>query len=140
MPPLASRQALSAASALERPGPSQSDGDQKIVDFGVARVLGQGFREIPEVAVEIDIVLGHPANMGEPVRVDGVRHHHATDFGRASMTPSLMRPIWQPEPQKPSLPCVPEMTMSRASASMSPNRATSVASSSPSAPLAFGLT
>jgi hypothetical protein len=58
------------------------------VDFGVARVLRQGFREIPEVAIEIDIVLGHAADMGESVRIDGVRHNQRDRF-RAGVDDAL---------------------------------------------------
>src|SRR5271157_1648348 len=58
------------------------------MDFGVAGVLGQGFREIAEIAVEVDIILGHAANMGEPVRVDGVRYQHGDRF-RAGVDDAL---------------------------------------------------
>ena len=44
------------------------------MDLGVARVFGRGPGEIAEIAVEIDIVLGHPADVGKAVGVDGVDH------------------------------------------------------------------
>ena len=50
-----------------------------------------------------------------------------------------MNPVWQREPQKPSLLCAPERTMKRASASLSPKRTTSRASSSPRRSLRVGI-
>ena len=46
------------------------------MDRGVAAVLRQRLREALEIAVEVDVVLGHPADMGKAVRIDGVQEQH----------------------------------------------------------------
>ena len=50
--------------------------NQQIMDFGVARVLRQRLGEILEIAVEIHIVLGHAADMGKAVGIDGMHQQH----------------------------------------------------------------
>ena len=40
--------------------------NQQIVNLGIARVVRRRFGEIQKIPVEIDIVLGHPADMEKP--------------------------------------------------------------------------
>src|SRR5690606_39318729 len=47
-------------------------GHQPVLHFPVGGIVGQRGLEVAEVAVEVDIVLIDAADMGKPIRVDGV--------------------------------------------------------------------
>ena len=64
-------------------------GNEEIMELGVARVLGERPGEIAEVAVQIDVALGHPADMGEAVGIDGV-HKQRRDRLRLGADDALL--------------------------------------------------
>ena len=79
----------------------------------------------------------------KPYGIERMQHQHA-NAGAARYRPekssSSSSATWQPEPQKPSAPCVPEISSSRPGAPGSPTIAKSIDSSSPSAPRSVGCT
>ena len=93
--------------------------------LGVVRVRRDGLREVAEVAIEVDVVLVGAADVREAVRIERMQEHdaHAGVLDRPSTNASSRRKFtWQPEPQKPSTPCVPEIRTSTSRASATSER------------------
>ena len=78
------------------------------------------------------------ARSTKAIRIDRVHQQQATpeSRARASIGASSSRASWQPEPQKPSAPCVADVMISSRSALASPISATSVDRASSRAPRA----
>ena len=84
---LEGQHAVIVAPSLQRgvcfgaPGAIPVGRHQQIMDFRVAQVLRQRLGEILEIAVEIHIVLGHAADVGEAVRINGMHQQHSHRLG-----------------------------------------------------------
>ena len=104
-------------------------GQQQRMQRSVAGVLGQGTAiEGLGIAVQVDVALVGARNPRKAIRIDRVHQQQGhAGIARARQHRRIVQQAsWQPEPQKPSAPCVADVMISSRSALASPISATSV--------------
>ena len=85
----------------------------------------EGSTEVLKIVVQVEVIFVDAAKPREAKWIQGV-YQHDTCVSRQRLIHSVGKvSIWQPEPQNPSTPCVPEIRIDKLLGLTAPNCATS---------------